>query len=135
VDALHCAVKVQCEVAQRNAGGSEHTRIEYRIGIHQGDIVVEDGDIFGHGVNIAARLEAVADPGGICVSARVHEDAVGKLDVSFDDLGNQNLENHRAPGSGLSSARYGNLLALRVRPSPSLLEKRRLLGMCRQPFP
>jgi class 3 adenylate cyclase len=64
-------------------------RIEYRIGIHQGDIVVEDGDIFGDGVNVAARLEGLADPAGICVSARVQEAAAGKLDLAFEDIGEQ----------------------------------------------
>jgi adenylate cyclase len=58
-----------------------------------GDIVVEDGDIFGDGVNVAVRLEGLAEPGGICVSARVQEDAVGKLDLSFEDMGEQQLKN------------------------------------------
>jgi len=68
-------------------------RIEFRIGINVGDIVVEDGDIFGDGVNVAARLEGLAEPGGICVSARVQEDAAGKLDLTFRDLGEQQLKN------------------------------------------
>src|ERR1700675_785929 len=68
-------------------------RIEFRIGINVGDVVVEDGDIFGDGVNVAARLEGLADPGGICVSARVQEDAFGKLDLAFRDLGEQQLKN------------------------------------------
>jgi TolB-like protein len=71
--------------------------IEFRIGINVGDIVVEDGDIFGDGVNIAARLEGLAEPGGICVSARVHEDAAGKLDLAFEDLGEQQLKNIMRP--------------------------------------
>jgi adenylate cyclase len=69
------------------------SRIEFRIGINVGDIVVEDGDIFGDGVNVAARLEGLADPGGICVSARVQEDAAGRLALTFDDLGDQSLKN------------------------------------------
>jgi adenylate cyclase len=73
------------------------SRIDFRVGIHQGDIVVEDGDIFGDGVNIAARLEGLAEPGGICVSARVQEDAAGKLDVAFADLGEQPLKNIARP--------------------------------------
>jgi len=67
--------------------------MEFRIGINVGDIVVEDGDIFGDGVNVAARLEALAEPGGICVSARVQEDAAGKLDLAFEDIGEQQLKN------------------------------------------
>ena len=93
VDALRCATEVQAAMAERNAGVSADSRIEFRAGIHQGDIVVEDGDIFGDGVNIAARLEGLAEPGGICVSARVHEDAAGKLDVTFEDIGEQQLKN------------------------------------------
>jgi TolB-like protein len=84
-------------MAARNAGIAEAERIEVRIGIHQGDIVVEDGDIFGDGVNVAARLEALADPGAICVSARVQEDAVGRLDLTFQDLGEQILKNITRP--------------------------------------
>jgi adenylate cyclase len=69
-------------------------RIEFRVGIHQGDVIAEAGDIFGDGVNVAARLEALAEPGGICVSGRVQEDAAhGKLDVSFEDMGEQQLKN------------------------------------------
>ena len=68
-------------------------RIEFRIGINVGDIVVEGGDIYGDGVNVAARLEALAEPGGICVSGRVQEDARGKIDLAFEDLGEQRLKN------------------------------------------
>src|ERR1051325_11565646 len=90
VDALRCAVEVQQSMAERNIGSGD--RIEFRIGINVGDIVVEDGDIFGDGVNVAARLEALAEPGGICVSARVQEDAAGKLDFDFEDIGDQTLK-------------------------------------------
>ena len=81
VDALRCATEIQNGMAERNAEIAVEKRIEFRIGIHQGDIVAEDDDIFGDGVNVAARLEGLADPGGICVSARVQEDAAGKLDL------------------------------------------------------
>jgi adenylate cyclase len=97
VDALRCAGEVQACMAERNAEIRPGNRIEFRIGIHQGDIVVEDGDIFGDGVNIAARLEGLAEPGGICVSARVQEDAVGKLDLAFRNLGEQQLKNIARP--------------------------------------
>ena len=97
VDALRCAVEVQREMAGRNAGVPPDNRIEFRIGINVGDIVVEDGDIFGDGVNVAARLEALAEPGGICVSARVQEDAAGKLDLAFEDIGEQQLKNIARP--------------------------------------
>jgi adenylate cyclase len=97
IDALRCATEVQGGIAERNAGVSTDSRIDYRIGIHQGDIVAEDGDIFGDGVNIAARLEALAEPGGICVSARVQEDAAGKLEIAFEDIGEQLLKNIARP--------------------------------------
>src|SRR5258707_1118522 len=84
-------------MAEGNAGVAAEKRIEFRIGINVGDIVVEDGDIFGDGVNVAARLEGLADPGGICVSARVQEDAAGRLDLTFDDLGEQSLKNIARP--------------------------------------
>src|SRR6516164_3618572 len=97
VDALRCATEVQAGMAERNATTPADKRIEFRIGLHQGDIVVEDGDIFGDGVNVAARLEGLAEPGRICVSARVQEDAVGKLDLTFDDMGDQALRNISRP--------------------------------------
>jgi class 3 adenylate cyclase len=97
VDALRCASEVQAHMAERNAATVPEDRIEWRIGIHQGDIVVEDGDIFGDGVNIAARLEGLAQPGGVCVSARVQEDVAGKLDLEFENLGEQQLKNIARP--------------------------------------
>src|SRR6516225_319160 len=84
------------EMAGRNSDVPD-SRIEFRIGINVGGIVVDDGDIFGDGVNIAARLESLAEPGGICVSARVREDAAGKLDLAFRDLGEQQLKNIERP--------------------------------------
>ena len=97
IDALRCASEIQTAMAEANVGIAADKRIEFRIGVHQGDIVVEDGDIFGDGVNVAARLETLADPGDICVSARVQEDAAGKLDLTFEDLGEQSLKNIARP--------------------------------------
>jgi TolB-like protein/class 3 adenylate cyclase/tetratricopeptide (TPR) repeat protein len=97
VDGLRCASEWQRGMVERNAGLPDATRIEFRIGVHQGDIVVEDGDIFGDGVNVAARLEGLAEPGGICVSARVQEDVTGRLDLAFDDIGEQSLKNIARP--------------------------------------
>jgi TolB-like protein/class 3 adenylate cyclase len=93
VDALRCATQWQKEMETRNAATTGDNRIEFRIGVHQGDIVAEDDDIFGDGVNVAARLEALAEPGGICVSARVQEDTAGRLNFPFEDLGEQSLKN------------------------------------------
>jgi adenylate cyclase len=97
VDALRCAVEMQREMTGRNTDVPPDARIEFRIGINVGDIVVEDGDIFGDGVNVAARLEGLAEPGGICVSARVQEDAAGRLDLAFEDIGEQHLKNIARP--------------------------------------
>src|SRR5438105_4658287 len=97
IDALRCAAEMQMAIAESNAALPADKRIAFRIGIHQGDIVVEDGDIFGDGVNVAARLEGLAEPGGICVSARVQEDAAGRLDLAFEDMGEQALKNIARP--------------------------------------
>ena len=97
VDAIRCAVDVQRGMAKRNADIAPEQRLEFRIGVHVGDIIVENDDIFGDGVNVAARLEGLAEPGGICVSARVHEDVDGRLDVGFVDAGEQQLKNIARP--------------------------------------
>src|SRR5437763_5868632 len=97
IDAVRCAIEVQSDMARRNSGEPADRRIAFRIGINVGDIVEQDGDIFGDGVNIAARLESIAEPGGICVSARVQEDAAGKLDLAFEDMGEQMLKNTARP--------------------------------------
>ena len=97
VDALRCAIEVQAGMSERNAAVPADRRIEWRIGINVGGIVVEDGDIFGDGVNVAARLEGLAEPGSICVSARVQEDAAGRLDLAFEDMGEQALKNIARP--------------------------------------
>jgi adenylate cyclase len=97
VDAVRCAVEVQREMAVRNAGVPADRRIEFRMGINVGDIIVEDGDIFGDGVNIAARLEALAEPGGICASRVVRDQVRDKLDFLFEDMGEQQVKNIARP--------------------------------------
>jgi class 3 adenylate cyclase len=97
VDAVRFAVDVQQAMTERNAEVSEDRRITYRIGINIGDIVVEGDDIYGDGVNIAARLEGLAVPGGICVSQSVYSQVEGKLELSFEDLGEQALKNIPKP--------------------------------------
>ena len=96
VDALRCAAEIQAALAESNAALPPDRRIEFRVGVNVGD-VVEDDDIFGDGVNVAARLEGLAEPGGICVSARVQEDTAGKLDLAFEDMGEQSLKNIARP--------------------------------------
>jgi len=97
VDAVRYAVEVQRAMAERNADVPPERRIEFRIGINIGDIIIEGGDIFGDGVNVAARLEALAEPGGICVSRVVRDQVRDKLDFSFEDLGEQQVKNIARP--------------------------------------
>jgi adenylate cyclase len=97
VDAVRCGAEIQRAITDRNADTPEDERISFRVGINLGDVIVEPEDIFGDGVNIAARLEGLAEPGAICVSARVQEDAAGKLDLAFDDIGEQPLKNIARP--------------------------------------
>ena len=97
VDAARCAVEVQRDMAGRNAGVAPDKRIDLRIGIHVGDIIIDGDDIFGDGVNIAARLEGIAEPGGICISDDAQRQILGKVEVAFDDLGEQTLKNIARP--------------------------------------
>jgi TolB-like protein len=97
VNAVACAVELQSAMEAANADVAQDRRIVFRIGINLGDIMVEGGDLFGDGVNIAARLEAMAEPGSVCISGSVHSQVKGKLPVQFDDLGEQNLKNIGEP--------------------------------------
>jgi class 3 adenylate cyclase/TolB-like protein/Flp pilus assembly protein TadD len=127
VEAVECAVEVQRGMLKRNANVPPDRRIVFRIGVHQGDVVFEDGDVFGDGVNIAARLEAVAEPGGICVSARVHEDLLGKLDLDFTDRGEQQIKNISRPVRvyALGPAMLGNSPAKPMHAGPVPARRRR----------
>src|ERR1700740_1977362 len=94
VDAVRCAIEVQNAMVERNAGVPEDRRIEFRIGIHLGDVVEEsDGDLMGDGVNIAARLEGIAKPGAICLSEQAYWQVKARLDLSVTDLGPMQLKN------------------------------------------
>ena len=97
VEAVACAVAVQQGMAAHNDPVPQDQHVDFRIGINSGDVIVEDGDIHGDGVNIAARLEAIAEPGGICVSGIVHDQVQGRVDCAFDDLGEQQLKNIARP--------------------------------------
>ena len=97
VDAVRCAVEVQREMAARNADVPAERRIDFRIGINLGDIIIDENDIFGDGVNVAARLEALAEPGGICVSRVVRDQVRDKLAISFEDMGEQQVKNITRP--------------------------------------
>ena len=97
VDAVRCAIEVQHGMAGQSADGLPHTRIEFRIGIHLGDIIFDDNDIFGDGVNIAARLEGIAEPGGVCISDDTYRQIRDRVDVAFDDKGETALKNIARP--------------------------------------
>jgi adenylate cyclase len=96
-DAVRCAVEIQERMRRRNSDVASERRIDFRIGINLGDIIFDDGDIYGDGVNVAARLEQLAEVGGICVTAAVHDQVDGRLDVAFDDLGEKLLKNISRP--------------------------------------
>jgi len=97
VDGVRCAVEIQRGMAEREPEVSEERRIEFRIGINLGDVIAEGEDIFGDGVNVAARLEALAEPGGICVSRVVRDQVRDRLDYTFEDLGEQQVKNIARP--------------------------------------
>jgi len=97
VDAVRCAVEVQKGMADREPGLPEERQIRFRIGVNLGDVIVEEHDIFGDGVNVAARLEALTEPGGICVSRMVRDQVRDKLDFAFEDTGEQQVKNIARP--------------------------------------
>src|SRR5215831_16581684 len=133
VDAVRCAVEVQREMAERNADIPPAQRIEFRFGINLGDIIIDEHDIYGDGVNIAARLEALAEPGGICVSRVVRDQVRDKLDFGFEDLGEQQVKNiarpiraYRIPISGAPAAK--TQLPLPDKPSLAVLPFQNMSG-------
>ena len=135
VDAVRCALDVQSGMIARNADIPRAKRIEFRIGINVGDIIAEDQDVFGDGVNVAARLEGLADPGGICVSVRVKEDVDGKLDAAFEDTGEQQLKNiakpvqvYRVRSGGIVAAPERAPLSVPDKPSIAVLPFQNMSG-------
>jgi adenylate cyclase len=131
VDAVACAVAIQRGMPTRNADTPEDKRIVFRIGVNLGDIVIDGDDIYGDGVNVAARLETLAEPGGISISGTVHEHIAGKLDQTFTDAGEQTVKNIARPirvwrwsaGSAVQTGelRTGKALPLPDRPSIAVL--------------
>jgi TolB-like protein/class 3 adenylate cyclase/tetratricopeptide (TPR) repeat protein len=143
VDAARCAVEIQRGMARQNTDVSQDQRIEFRIGIHLGDIIIDDNDIFGDGVNIAARLEGIAAPGGVCISDDAQRQIRGKVDIAFDDMGFQTLKNITEPmrawrmllGNASASAPpmevsvgSGQVLALPDKPSIAVLPFENMSG-------
>jgi TolB-like protein/Tfp pilus assembly protein PilF len=107
VDATQCAVAIQRAMAEREAEVGEQSRIQYRVGINMGDIVIDGDDILGEGVNVAARLEGLAEPGGVCISDVVHQSVAGKLDLAFEDLGEQQVKNISKPVRAYRAMLFG----------------------------
>ncbi len=124
VDAVRCAVDVQRGMAERNAGVPPDQRIEFRIGINVGDIIIDGDDIFGDGVNVAARLQTLAEPGGICVSRMVRDQVLDKLSFAFEDLGSQQVKNIARPVDA-----YRVDLGTAALPTPSRGRRQRLRVM------
>jgi len=143
VDAVRCAVEVQREMIARNAATPAERRIEFRMGINLGDIIIEHGDIFGDGVNIAARLEALAAPGGICLSGAAHEEVRDRLDIAFEDLGEQQVKNIARPvrtygialgASSRAALPVGAPLPLPDKPSLAVLPFENMTGDAEQEY-
>jgi adenylate cyclase len=135
VDAVRCAVEVQNGVVERNVGVSADRHIDFRIGIHLGDVVEEsDGDLMGDGVNIASRLEGVAEPGGVCLSNAAYEQVRDKLKYDFVDLGDKDLKNITRPvrvfrlDMGRQATRPEPRLALPDKPSIAVLPFQNMSG-------
>ncbi len=97
VNAVACAAAIQKAMAARNADLPEDRQIQLRIGVHLGDVISEGGDVYGDGVNVAARIEGLAPPGGVAVSAMVHDNVGSRLDLAFEDMGEQQLKNIAKP--------------------------------------
>ena len=149
VDAVRGAVEVQRGMAEHNAALPQDTRIEFRIGIHVGDIIIDDNDIFGDGVNIAARLESIAEPGGVCMSNDAHRQVRGKVEIDCDDMGPQHLKNIAEPmqawrvrldGQGSGRTQPGSpvgqaaALALPDKPSIAVLPFQNMSGDSEQEY-
>jgi adenylate cyclase len=145
VDAARCAAEVQTGMAQQNTAVPKEMRIEFRIGIHVGDIIIDDNDIFGDGVNIAARLEGIAEPGGVCISDDAQPQIRGEVEIGFDDMGLQTLKNIAEPmhawsvqsgdyAPSLPSKSSAVMLALPDKPSIAVLPFQNMSGDVEQEY-
>src|ERR1700745_145051 len=122
VDAVRCAVEVQRGMVERDAAIPPDQRLEFRIGINLGDVIADGDDIFGDGVNIAARLEALAEPGGICISRTVRDHVGERLPYAFDDMGEQDVKNIAQPvhAFAISAGTVASLPTASVQPTTSM---------------
>jgi adenylate cyclase len=132
VDAVRCAMEIQRTMAERNIDFPEERRVEFRIGINVGDVIIDEADIFGDGVNIAARVEALARPGAICVSENAYQQVKGKLALDVSDMGEQQLKNIAHPvrvyGVKLQDAPAAAVLKLPDKPSIAVLPFQNMSG-------
>jgi TolB-like protein len=97
VNAVKCAVAIQSKMAERNTGIEPERRMQFRVGINIGDVVFDEARIYGDGINVASRLEVIAEPGGICISSKVYEEISGRIGLTYDDMGQQQLKNIARP--------------------------------------
>ena len=121
VEAVRAAVQFQARIKELTIGEVEERRIAFRVGVNVGDVIVEPHDIFGDGVNIAARLESIAEPGGVCISSAAYDQVQGKVGVEFADLGEQDLKNIARPVRAYAVVRAGTGPVIqfdRARPTP-----------------
>jgi TolB-like protein len=131
VDAVRCAMQIQLAMSKRNAAIVEDRRIEFRIGINVGDIIVDEGDIYGDGVNIAARMETLASPGGVCLSDNAYQQMKGKLELDVSDMGEHQLKNIAGPIRAYGvriDAQTRAILALPDKPSIAVLPFQNMSG-------
>src|SRR5262245_20902965 len=126
-NAVECAVAIQDTMRSRNAGTDAHRKMQYRIGINLGDVIYDDSRIYGDGINVAARLESLAKPGGICISSKVYEDVRGKIDLGYDDMGEQQLKNiaqsvrcYQVSGIKRTASLLGDAKSLALPDQPSI---------------
>jgi adenylate cyclase len=124
VDAVNCAVEIQRDLAERNAELPYNRKMEFRIGVNLGDIIEEDGRIYGDGVNIAARVESLAEAGGICISGRAHDQVENKLGLEYEDLGKHEVKNISRPIQVYRVLSYPGAAAHRVLQAKETLARR-----------
>jgi len=130
VDAVNCAVEIQRELAERNAALPDNRKMQFRIGVNLGDVIDEDGRIYGDGVNIAARVESLAEAGGICISGRAHDQVENKLGLEYEDLGKHEVKNISRPIQVYRVLSYPGAAAHRVvQAKESLGRKWRKIGL------
>ena len=130
VDAVNCAVEIQRELAERNAELLDNCKMQFRIGVNLGDVIDEDGRIYGDGVNIAARVESLAEAGGICISGRAHDQVENKLGLEYENLGKHEVKNISRPIQVYRVLSYPGADAYRVvQAKKTLGRKWRIIGM------